>query len=460
MWGELAAPEKGGDKTTGPVELATFSHLAERLSPSVVHIWVSRRVRQAARHGWSRGDAFERFFGYPAPNRRREKTGQQEGLGTGIIINREGFILTNNHVVEDAVDIRVTLLDETEHVARLVGAHPHTDLALLKVDGVESLVPAPLGDSDGLRIGEWVMAIGNPLGLDRTVTAGIVSAKGRKELSNSGGPVYADFIQTDASINRGNSGGPLINMRGEVIGINTAMAAAGQGIGFAIPVNMAKKLLPQLARGKVRRSYLGVGTQALTPELAKALSLKGIRGALVSQVEPGYPADKAGLKAGDVIVAFDGREVTETADLAWLAASAGIGRKARVKVIREGRELTVEVTLAAHPDEANDSESSPEKPGADFIQGIGLAVAPVEKKTRRKLRLPPRQGVLVVGVKAASPAAQAGIRKGDYILRFGMATLSDPKSLKRMCNRLAPGATLSLYVMRDGHLAWVALRKN
>ncbi len=283
--------EKDGAAGKAPVTSETFSKLAAELSPAMVNIQIKRRVS-----GTSHDPIYD-YFGF------RQRQGPQigEGLGSGFVINPDGHVLTNNHVVADAVSVTVSLSDGTEYPAKLVGADPRTDLALLKIDGARGLTAMPLGDSDALRIGEWVMAIGNPFGLEHTVTAGIVSAKGRKEVQPGTEPMYANFIQTDASINPGNSGGPLLNMAGEVVGINTAIVRSGQGIGFAIPSNMAKTLIPQLAKGKVERSWLGVAIQEVTPPLAKSMGLERPEGALVRNVYPNSPAKTAGFQAGDVI---------------------------------------------------------------------------------------------------------------------------------------------------------------
>ena len=253
-------------------------------------------------------------------------------------MSRDGYILTNNHVVEEADQIKVKLCNGKEYEGKVVGRDPKTDLALLKIEGASDLHPLKLGNSEDLKVGSWVVAVGSPFGLEQTVTAGIVSAKGRVIGS---GP-YDNFIQTDASINPGNSGGPLINMKGEVVGINTAIIAEGQGIGFAIPINMAKEIAPQLQdKGHVTRGWLGVSIQEMTPELAKSLGLKEKKGALVAQVVPGSPAEKAGIEQGDVILEFDGKEVSDSKDLPRIVASTPVGKIVTVKMSREGKSSTV-----------------------------------------------------------------------------------------------------------------------
>jgi len=454
LWTELPK-DKAGKQVSGPVELSTFATLAEELSPSVVHITVTRKVRAHSLFPGSGGaDSFERFFGFPMPKQ------YAEGLGSGVVINKDGHILTNNHVVEGTDKLVVKLVDEREYEATLVGADPLSDLALIKIEADSELVPAPLGDSDGLRIAEWVIAIGNPFGLDHTVTAGIVSAKGRKEISPGNRPMYANFIQTDASINPGNSGGPLINMRGEVVGINTAIAASGQGIGFAIPVNMAKKLIPQLAKGRVERSYLGVLIQEVTQRMAKSLGLENAGGALVAQVLPDSPAEKGGVLVGDVVTGFNGKPVEDSSDLPWLAATAGIGEEVLVEVFRAGKSRNLQVVMGAHPDEVLQKKKARSPEDADYIPGIGIAVGSMSREMRKDAGIAGKAGVIVTAVKQPGSASLAGIRPGDIILRIGYVAISSPKGLARLCARVKAGAPVSFHVKRgDVHL-WVALLKE
>jgi serine protease Do len=274
-----------------------------------------------------------------------------EGLGTGFIVSQDGYILTNEHVVGDAQQIRVRLSDRREYDAELVGADTTTDIALIKINSDTPLPAVPLGDSDKLEVGDWVVAIGSPLGLDHTVTAGIVSAKERRAI-NPGGRIspYDDFIQTDASINPGNSGGPLLNTRGEVVGINSAVSTQGQGIGFAIPINMAKTILPQLnSTGQVDRSWLGISIGEVPPDAVKAYGLADTKGALVADVVPGGPAEKAGLSRREVILAFDGKLIDRAEDLPWLASTAGVGKRVEVLVAGPNGKRTVQITLERLP---------------------------------------------------------------------------------------------------------------
>jgi serine protease Do len=305
----------------------------KRVKPSVVNISTTTLVKGP--------DLYDRFFGQANPFRdffgedfyerffgdMPQREFKQRSLGSGFIIDRDGYILTNNHVVEKAQSIKVRLSDEKEYDAKVVGRDPKTDIALIKINTRQNLPVAPLGDSDSLEVGDWLIAIGNPFGLEHTVTAGIVSAKGRV----IGAGPYDDFIQTDASINPGNSGGPLFNLNGEVVGINTAIVSGGQGIGFAIPINVAKELLPQLkTKGRVVRGWLGVMIQKVTPEIAKGFGLKESEGALVSDVMEGSPAEKAGIKRGDVIVSYNGKRIKEMDQLPKLVGTTEVGKKVKV----------------------------------------------------------------------------------------------------------------------------------
>lgn len=318
-----------------PVTFDAFSRLAARTAPAVVSI--ETEVGLAEFRGWhpflDQGEGF------------------QLGAGSGFIIRGDGYILSNNHVVENAKSIKVHLQDGRVFEAELIGQDPATDLSLLRIDpGREKLPAVPLGDSDRLAIGEWVVAIGNPMGLSHTVTAGIVSAKGRREVRPDDRLRYADFIQTDASINPGNSGGPLFNLRGEVIGINTAINARAQGIGFAVPINMVKTVLPALRKGgAVERSWLGVQIREVTPELASSNGLDRPRGALVAAVVREGPAEKAGLRAGDLIVRFGGTDIKRHDDLPWLASNAGIGESVAVDVVRNGDPVMMKIVLGRLP---------------------------------------------------------------------------------------------------------------
>jgi Do/DeqQ family serine protease len=333
---------------------AAFVTVVERVRPAVVHIGtvqVARSRRPPVAPGPFGDDPFfkeffDQFFGRGGPGSPGEF--RQPGLGSGVIVDRRGYVLTNFHVIKGADAVTVRLSSKREYRGRIVGTDAKTDLAVIRFEPEAEPAVAQLGNSDALRVGEWAIAIGNPFGLDQTVTVGVISAVGRADVGIAS---YEDFIQTDASINPGNSGGPLVNLRGEVIGINTAIVATGQGIGFAIPANMAKRVVGQLIdRGRVMRGWLGVSLQPLTPELAQALGLGSTQGAIVARVQPGSPAAAAELKPNDVIVSFEGMPVDDYHHLQRLAAEAEVGRTVKLEVVRDRRPRTVALKIAEAPD--------------------------------------------------------------------------------------------------------------
>jgi len=392
----------------------TFSGLAEQARPGVVNIRTVKTVQGGGRvfRHFFRGppgqtDPFKDFFG-PFSNGQPSQDFKQRSLGSGFIIDREGYIVTNNHVIDGADQITVKLSNNKEYDAKLVGRDPKTDLALIKIKNSSDLKPLPMGNSDKLKVGSWVVAIGSPFGLEQTVTAGIVSAKGR--IIGSG--PFDDFIQTDASINPGNSGGPLINMNGEVTGINTAIAAGGQGIGFAIPINLAKGIIDQLkSNGKVVRAWLGVGIQDLTPELAEYYGMKGKKGVLVTHVYPGDPADKAGIQSKDIITSVDGKPVDSAKDLLRIIANAEVGKKTSITLLRDSKSERVSVELSKRTDSDRLAQSQP-----DTSEPFGLSVVEMTPENARRYGYESNEkGLLVVDVKPGSKADRAGIRKGDLI---------------------------------------------
>ena len=392
---------------------ANFTDLAKMVRSGVVNIQVVKKVKNVdfgfhKFHGTPFGDPnpFGDFFGpFFEGNLPREY--KQRGVGSGFIMNKEGYILTNNHVVEDADQIKVKLADGKEYDGKVVGRDPKTDLALVKINGASDLPPLKLGNSDDLKVGSWVVAVGSPFGLEQTVTAGIVSAKGRVIGS---GP-YDNFIQTDASINPGNSGGPLVNMTGEVVGINTAILAEGRGIGFAIPINMAKEVALQLQEtGHVTRGWLGVSIQGITPELAKSFGLKEGRGALVAQVVPGSPAEKAGIEQGDVIVGFNGKEVTDSKDLSLIVASTPVGKDVTVKLLRDGKVMDRQVKVGEMEQKGVKAAKSPSSQ-----KSLGITVQNLTPEIAKQLGVTKDTGVVVTGVEPGSPAEEAGIQTGDVI---------------------------------------------
>lgn len=401
----------------GPVSMRAFADLARVLSPAVVNITTGRAVEGVEIPGF----------------RRPEGT----GLGSGFIIRTDGLVLTNHHVIKDASNIVVRLANDDEFPARVVGQFPPLDVALLKFEPDGPLAIAPLGDSRRLDIGEWVIAIGNPFGLNHTVTAGIVSAKGRRDVVPSREVNLARFIQTDASINPGNSGGPLINIRGEVVGINTAINPSGQGIGFAVPIDMVKTILPQLAVGKVSRSFLGVRFGAVPPEMVADMRKKaptdGVgasriqRGAWVREVVIGGPAARGGIQAGDIITEWNGQTLTDWDEVGWLASTAGSGKKVRVALLRGERKVELEVTLGDFPEENEARGPTPPTPGATEPEAtarpVGLRVKALNVVVAKRLGLRVGEGVVVESVLARSLGAAVGIRAGDIITKINGVTL-------------------------------------
>jgi serine protease Do len=425
--------------------------LSKEAKPAVVNVSTKRGVEAQAPPQFrgrpderSFDDFFKRFFDEGARRPVR-------AAGSGFILNTNGFIVTNNHVVENATDIQVKLGDGRELPAKIVGRDPKTDLALLKVEAT-GLPVIPLGDSTALQVGEPVMAIGNPFGLEQTVTTGIVSATGRVIGS---GP-YDNFIQTDASINPGNSGGPLINARGEVIGINTAIFSRGGGsvgIGFAVPSSLAKTVITQLAdHGKVERGWLGVSIQPLSRDLAKTFKRDDTNGALVGQVMEGSPADKAGVKTGDVIVEFDGKKVEKATDLPGLVADVPVGRDVPITVVREGKQMRLNARIARLEDEAPAKVADTEGQGQ-----LGLSVQPLTAPMARELGLKVKEGVLVRDVVEGGRAAEAGIRPGDVILEINRQPVRSVEDVRTRVDKLAKNETLVLLVNRDGHAMYVAV---
>ena len=389
----------------------TFRDVAQAVSPAVVYISTEQTVKANVpeQFGQMFGDEFfRRFFGIP--NGRREY--KQQALGSGFIVKEDGYILTNNHVVENADKIKVTLPDKQEFDAEVIGADPKADVAVIKIDG-KNLPVVKLGDSAATAVGDWVLAVGTPYGLSQTVTAGIISAEGR---ANIGIVDYEDFIQTDAAINPGNSGGPLININGEVVGINTAIFSRSggyQGIGFAIPINMAKGIMESLIEhGKVIRGWLGVAIQSVTPEIAKSFDLQETNGALVGDVTKDSPAEKAGLKRGDVIISLNDQAVDSPNSLKNLTAQLEVNKTVPVVVIRNGKEQTLQVTIGEQPTEMQASAGNPQ---SDASSLLGLHVQELTNDVASQLGYIGETGVIITAVDSGSPAAQVGLKRGDLI---------------------------------------------
>ena len=450
----LFDPISGPEAQTSPVAAiapGSFSQLAKNASPSVVNISTVKVVKGGGQIPSPFGpedpfrEFFERFFGDRAP-----RDFKQRSLGTGFIIDKKGFILTNNHVVEGTDEITVTLADKKEFVAKIIGRDSKTDLALIRIESDQVLPALPLGDSDKLEVGDWVMAIGNPYGLGHTVTAGIVSAKYRQ----IGAGTYDNFIQTDASINPGNSGGPLLDITGEVIGVNTAIfsqSGGSIGIGFATPINMAKDLLPQLKKGKVVRGWLGVVIQQVTSELKDKLKLSTEGGALVADVVEGGPAEKAGIKRGDVIVTFDGNDISESNDLPYIVASTPVGKTVTVEVIRKGQRKSIQVEVGELEEEEKPQVASEIRPN------LGLTVREITPDLARNFGLSETSGVVIVQVQANSPAQEAGLAPGDLILEIDQVGVKDLEQFNTMTEGYKAGDTILFLVKRRGSTLFLTL---
>jgi serine protease Do len=459
--------EKPAPPTATPapsVALPDFSALAQQISPSVVNISSTQEVRTPGlaprgpgAPGLPEGDPFheffepfERFFGPPRRSPFRAKS-----LGSGFVIDSEGFIITNNHVVENSEEIMVRLSTGKEFKAKVVGRDPKTDIALIEISGASDLTPVVLGNSDDLKVGQWVVAIGNPFGLENTVTAGIVSALARHI---NQGP-YDDFIQTDAAINPGNSGGPLLNTRGEVVGINTAIfsrSGGNIGIGFAIPIGLAKEIVPQLKeKGHVTRGWLGVMIQKVTPDIAETLGLPEARGALVADVVKEGPAEEAGLKQGDVIIEYDGKRVADSAELPLLVARTPVGMSVNVKVIRDKKEGSFEIKIA----ELKEEEVA--QAGTRTVERLGLTVQTLTPDLAENLGLDRGlKGVVVTQVDPEGPGAEAGLRRGDVILEVNRQPVTDAEAYRKALQEAGEGKSVLFLVRRGENTIFLAVKPS
>jgi serine protease Do len=425
-----------------------FSALADTVSPAVVHIRVEKTVKgggpafhQFDQNPFGDNEQFKKFFGRKFGQQRRPEF-KQPGQGSGFIIDKTGYIVTNNHVVEGADTIKVILKDDSEYDAQIVGRDPVTDIALIKVEAKGNLPTVPMGSSDKLKVGEWVAAIGSPFGLEHTVTAGIVSAKGRVIGS---GP-YDDFIQTDASINPGNSGGPLINMSGEIVGINTMIIAGGSGIGFAIPIDQAKDIIVQLKTGgEVTRGWLGVTIQDLKGDLAEYYGVQDKSGVLVASIIPGDPADQAGIQPNDIITEVEGKKVTTSRDLTNLAAKLGVGDTAKITVLRDGRPKVLKVKVGKRPltmAAASDHQRQ-EKEGE-----YGFQVTELTPQVAQRYKIKETTGVIVVAVEPNSKAQAAGIQQGDLIIEINRKNVASVKDFKNLIDQHKKDDGINLLVKR------------
>jgi len=442
--GSISGAAYAREGAAGSGTPATFADLAEKLGPAVVNISTTKVIKSRAGRMPGGELPFDRFFGNDEFFRRffgdlPERELKQRSLGSGFIISSDGYIFTNNHVVEKADKIRVKLSTGKEYDAEVKGRDPNTDIALIKINADKALPAVTLGNSDKLRVGEWVFAIGNPFGLDHTVTAGIISAKGRV----IGAGPYDNFLQTDASINPGNSGGPLFNLTGEVVGINTAIVAQGQGIGFAIPINMAREILPDLkSKGTVTRGWLGITVQDITEDMSANLKLKNQQGALVSQVLEGEPGDKAGMKTGDIITAIDGTAVNNAKDLLKAVGGLKVGRKVQIKALREGKPIALTAMIGER------------KEGRELAKGpihdqLGMTVQEVTPEMARHLGRKAPGGVIITRIRAGSSADEAGLKVQDIILKINEKQI---RSLKDYQSALSgkPGNNTWLLLIQRG----------
>ncbi len=413
----------------------SFADLAEQNRPIVVNIYSTQTIKarnlpyEYFFNNEQIPEMFKHFFDMPQgqnQNQQAMPTEKRTSLGSGVIASSDGYILTNNHVVENADEINVRLYDAEEYRAKIIGRDPKTDLALIKINPKHELKAVTFGDSDKTRVGDWVIAIGNPFGFEQTVTAGIVSGKGR---AIGDGP-YQNFIQTDASINPGNSGGPLFDMAGQLVGINTAIysrSGGNIGLGFAIPSNMAKSVFTQLkATGKVVRGMIGVMIQPVTQDLARQFKLDRAIGALVGQVTPGGPAEKAGIKAGDIITSFQGQAINQGSMLPAMVAETPVGTKAQVGIWRDGREQMVTVTIGELPEEHGNLGGGQASGGKNTGDDLGFTVQALTPELGQSLGLAEKSGLLVMDVRPGSIAAEAGLAKGDLIVEAGTGQQREP----------------------------------
>ena len=478
----------------------SFADLAAQLSPAVVNISSSQKIEARADRGpevpgFPPGSPFEQFFrdfmernhpggqGQQGPGQRRGDNGKPPGggeggppggggratsLGSGFIIDAAGYIVTNNHVIDGADEISVTLTDNTTLKAKLVGKDDRVDLALLKVETDHPLTAVKFGDSDIERVGDWVLAIGNPFGLGGSVTAGIVSARGRDIRQ---GP-YDDFIQTDAAINRGNSGGPLFNMNGEVIGINTAIyspSGGSVGIGFSVPSNLAKNVVMQLKEyGRARRGWLGVRIQQVTPDIAEAVGLKPTQGAMVAGMNDGGPADKAGIHNGDVILKFNGQDVKEMRTLPRIVAETEIGKSVPVVVWRDHKEVTLEASTGELPDDIQQastggkSDAAPRN-SATMLSNLGAQLSPITDALRDQYKLAPDQkGVVITSVQSDGPAAGRGLKAGDVIVEVQQESVSTPQDVQERLEKFRKQnrKTVLMLVQNGDGMRWIPVPLN
>ena len=450
-WSHSSAPQ-AAEAPKASVDLKTaIVQVAKQNIPAVVHIEVTARQEVTVPSSPFENDPFFRFF-FDLPQTPKKFKREMKGLGSGMIMDSQGHILTNNHVVGGATEIQVLLDSGKQYRAKLVGTDPKTDLAVIQISAKESLPHVTFGDSDKVEVGEWVVAIGHPRGLDQTVTQGIISAKHRRGIMDPS--TYQDFLQTDAAINPGNSGGPLLNLQGEVIGMNAAIASASggsEGIGFAIPSNMALHIAKALiAHGKVDRGWLGISAQNLTPELAKSFHLETARGALIADVIKGGPAEKAGLKRGDVVIAYQGKEVPDASTFQNEIATTPMGQEVKLTVVREGKPQEIAVKVG-NPQEATKMLASALK------DRLGVAIRPLTAREVEKFGLDSQQGVAIGWLDPRGPLGEAGLEVGDILLQLDGQAFEGPDGFANLVRSLPPRQRITLLALdhRSGNTGYV-----
>jgi serine protease Do len=441
-----------------------IADLVEQMGPSVVNLYSTKTVKTSPHQGIPQFDNnqevpefLKKFFDFPMPEELPEREQKAQSLGSGVIISADGYIVTNNHVVAEAEEIRVRSTNHEEYDAEVIGRDPKTDVALIKINPKNGLTSVKFGDSDKIRVGEWVVAIGNPYGFENTVTTGIVSGKGR---SFGSGP-YENFIQTDASINMGNSGGPLFDLNGDLIGINSIIfsrSGGNIGLGFAIPVNMVKNVVAQLKEhGTVTRGWLGVMIQHVTADLAEKFGLDRPVGALVGEVMKDSPADKAGIKPGDVIVEFMGKEITNMASLPSMVALTPVDTKAELTIIRDGKRKKVAVTIGKLDEEL--VAGGPVEIESGDVK-LGLTVQEITPELARTLGMEDEEGLIISDVKSGSPGEEAGIMRGEIIQEVNQQPVKSIKEFQEIIAKIQPGENILLLTKRDQHTRFVVVKNK
>ena len=474
----VAVRSSEGDLKPGPIDPAVtapaeqlgkaFAMVAAHVRPTVVSVYSTKMVKVPESQNPFGEDFFRQFFGQQFPGQRmpqqqaqpRERSVPQHGMGSGMIIDKQGHVLTNYHVVRDVDDITVRLADQRSFEAEIVSTDPQTDVAVIRIKGSvpEDLPAVEFGDSDAVEVGHLVMAVGAPFGYAQTVTTGIISAKGRSGININ---TYEDFLQTDAAINPGNSGGPLVNMRGEVIGMNSAIETGGvgqsAGVGFAIPINMIKSVLPTLLKGeKVTRGMLGVEIQEVTPELAKQLGLSEAKGALVAQATEDSPAAKAGVKAGDVIVQYDGKEVQKTTHLRNMVAASAPGTEVKLGILRNGKKETLTVRVGKLTGLMTAAATPSEEGG--ILSKLGMSVQTLTPDLAKQFGLQGAEGAVITDVQEAGPASLAGLQPGDVIVQADRQKVASADDLEQVLSKAKDKDSVLLLVKRKGSNLFVVVK--